>query len=61
MPVYHGDVGAALAKLHTVLQKNAVRATNVRDERHEKKGEKRNRLRSIRWRKRFAHEVRPSG
>ena len=54
-----GDVGSALAKLKNILAVNAVRVTNIRDERHEKKGEKRNRLRSLRWRRRFAHEVRP--
>ncbi|EJF65767.1 hypothetical protein DICSQDRAFT_31675, partial [Dichomitus squalens LYAD-421 SS1] len=52
------DVGSALAKLKAILTINAVRATNIRDERHEKKGEKRNRLKSLRWRRRFAHEVR---
>ncbi|KAI8998727.1 hypothetical protein BD414DRAFT_475900 [Trametes punicea] len=52
------DVPTALAKLRAILTINAVRQTNLRDERHEKKGEKRNRLRSMRWRRRFAHEVR---
>ena len=57
--VYDGDVHTALARLRGILNMNAVRYTNVRDERHEKKGEKRNRLKSLRWRRRFAHEVRP--
>ncbi|KAI0781036.1 hypothetical protein BD413DRAFT_18659 [Trametes elegans] len=52
------DVSRALTKLKRILTVNNVRATSVRDERHEKKGEKRNRLRSLRWRRRFAHEVR---
>ncbi|EIW60480.1 uncharacterized protein TRAVEDRAFT_120749, partial [Trametes versicolor FP-101664 SS1] len=51
-------VGLALTKLKGILTVNAVRHTAVRDERHEKKGEKRNRLKSVRWRRRFAHEVR---
>ncbi|KAI0646956.1 hypothetical protein C8Q79DRAFT_1009113 [Trametes meyenii] len=58
VPVINHEVSLALAKLRGTLQANAVRATNVRDERHEKKGEKRNRLKSLRWRRRFAHEVR---
>ncbi|KAI0807120.1 hypothetical protein C8Q74DRAFT_1362660 [Fomes fomentarius] len=52
------DVGSALAMLKGILAINNVRSSHVRDERHEKKGEKRNRLRSLRWRRRFAHEVR---
>ncbi len=56
MPVVR-DVGSALATLKGILAINNVRASHVRDERHEKKGEKRNRLRSLRWRRRFAHEV----
>ncbi|KAI0374788.1 hypothetical protein BV20DRAFT_1048810 [Pilatotrama ljubarskyi] len=56
--VINHDVSFALTKLKGILAVNAVRQTNVRDERHEKKGEKRNRLKSQRWRRRFAHEVR---
>ncbi|KAI1795970.1 hypothetical protein LXA43DRAFT_1090593 [Ganoderma leucocontextum] len=56
--VFKGDVGTALRHLKTILTANNVRSQNVRDERHEKKGEKRNRLKSLRWRRRFAHEVR---
>ncbi|KAI0748024.1 hypothetical protein C8Q80DRAFT_1270472 [Daedaleopsis nitida] len=56
--VYRGDVGSALSTLKNILNANGVRYSHVRDERHEKKGEKRNRLRSLRWRRRFAHEVR---
>ncbi|OSD01611.1 hypothetical protein PYCCODRAFT_1436218 [Trametes coccinea BRFM310] len=58
VPVIKGQVSVALNKLKGILSINAVRQTNIRDERHEKKGEKRNRLRSLRWRRRFAHEVR---
>ncbi|KAH9901290.1 hypothetical protein C8Q73DRAFT_786671 [Cubamyces lactineus] len=58
VPVINKDVSMALTKLRGILTVNAVRQTSVRDERHEKKGEKRNRLRSLRWRRRFAHEVR---
>ena len=54
-----GDLQSALVRLKGILTVNAVRASHVRDERHEKKGEKRNRLKSLRWRRRFAHEVRP--
>ncbi|CDO70800.1 hypothetical protein BN946_scf184798.g116 [Trametes cinnabarina] len=58
VPVVNNQVSLALNKLKSILAVNAVRQTNIRDERHEKKGEKRNRLRSLRWRRRFAHEVR---
>ncbi|KAI0361990.1 hypothetical protein OH77DRAFT_1515316 [Trametes cingulata] len=58
VPVINHEVSFALTKLKGILAINAVRQTNVRDERHEKKGEKRNRLKSQRWRRRFAHEVR---
>ena len=57
--VYKGDLSSALTTLKGILTINGVRSTHIRDERHEKKGEKRNRLRSVRWRRRFAHEVRP--
>ncbi|KAH9854131.1 hypothetical protein C2E23DRAFT_884238 [Lenzites betulinus] len=56
--VTNNEVAFALMKLKGILTVNAVRHTAVRDERHEKKGEKRNRLKSVRWRRRFAHEVR---
>ncbi|KAI0721673.1 hypothetical protein C8T65DRAFT_630839 [Cerioporus squamosus] len=56
--VVKGDVQSALVKLKGILTINAVRSSHIRDERHEKKGEKRNRLKSQRWRRRFAHEVR---
>ena len=59
MKVERGDVAGALHKLNDILSANGVRSAHIRDERHEKKGEKRNRLKSLRWRRRFAHEVRP--
>ncbi|PIL23902.1 hypothetical protein GSI_13653 [Ganoderma sinense ZZ0214-1] len=58
VPVFKGDIATALRQLKSILTINNVRSQNVRDERHEKKGEKRNRLKSLRWRRRFAHEVR---
>lgn len=56
--VRNGNVGEALARLQTILQRNRVQAEIRATSRHEKKGEKRRRLRSQRWRRRFAHEVR---
>ncbi|GLB34979.1 putative ribosomal protein S21 [Lyophyllum shimeji] len=56
--VHGGNVAEAYARLHSILQRNKVRAQLRRAERHEKKGEKRRRLRSERWRRQFAHEVR---
>lgn len=56
--VRNGNVGEALAQLQTILQRNRVQAEIRATSRHEKKGEKRRRLRSQRWRRRFAHEVR---
>ena len=55
--VRNGNVGEALAQLQTILQRNRVQAEIRATSRHEKKGEKRRRLRSQRWRRRFAHEV----
>ena len=47
----------AYRRLTNILQRNKVRPQLRLAERHEKKGEKRRRLSSERWRKRFAHEV----
>lgn len=47
----------AYQKLHNILQRNKVRPQLKLAERHEKKGEKRRRLSSERWRKQFAHEA----
>ncbi|KAG5643481.1 hypothetical protein DXG03_000869 [Asterophora parasitica] len=56
--VLGGNVADAYARLNSILQRNKVRAQLRRAERHEKKGEKRRRLESERWRRQFAHEVR---
>lgn len=58
IPVIKGDVNTAYSKLNTRLKQNRVRYELRMQERHEKKGDKRRRLRSERWRRRFAHEVR---
>jgi len=51
-------VAEAWSKLTSRLKRNNVYADFKRNERHEKKGVKRRRLESERWRRRFAHEVR---
>ncbi|KAF9464675.1 hypothetical protein BDZ94DRAFT_1307667 [Collybia nuda] len=56
--VMDGNVGDAYQRLNQILSRNKVRAQLRRAERHEKKGEKRRRLSSERWRRQFAHEVR---
>ncbi|KAI0318950.1 hypothetical protein OF83DRAFT_1113092 [Amylostereum chailletii] len=53
-----GNVAEALGNLTTVLRRNRVFVELRATERHEKKGEKRRRLSSQRWRRQFAHEVR---
>ncbi|KAI0934396.1 hypothetical protein AcV5_006249 [Taiwanofungus camphoratus] len=56
--VYNKDVAAAFAKLRrTIIQNGVVKELRLA-ERHEKKGDKRRRLKSERWRRRFAYEVR---
>lgn len=52
-----GGAASALHKLQALLRRNNVIAEYRSQERHEKKGEKRRRLESVRWRRRFAHEV----
>lgn len=52
------EIGGAFSKLQAILRTNNVIAELRRTERHEKKGVKRRRLRSERWRRRFAHEAR---
>jgi ribosomal protein S21 len=55
--VKNGNVAEALNTLQYTLQRNKV-VTELRlTARHEKKGYKRRRLSSERWRRRFAHEV----
>ncbi|KAI0006012.1 hypothetical protein BJV74DRAFT_13670 [Russula compacta] len=56
--VKNGNVADALNKLQYTLQRNRVVSELRLAARHEKKGYKRRRLSSERWRKRFAHEVR---
>jgi ribosomal protein S21 len=51
-------VANAYRKLSSVISRNNVRKELRMGERHEKKGPKRRRLSSERWRRRFAHEVR---
>lgn len=51
-------LAAALKSLNDVLMRNRVRQQVRSSERHEKKGVKRRRLQSERWRKQFANEVR---
>jgi ribosomal protein S21 len=55
--VKNGNVADALNKLQYTLQRNRVVPELRLAARHEKKGYKRRRLSSQRWRKRFAHEV----
>ncbi|KAH7930799.1 hypothetical protein BV22DRAFT_999853 [Leucogyrophana mollusca] len=54
----NGDLGEAFARLQSRLRRNRVTADLRVQSRHEKKGVKRRRLRSERWRKQFANEVR---
>ncbi|TFY72692.1 hypothetical protein EVG20_g290 [Dentipellis fragilis] len=56
--VRNGAVTEALRRLQTTLSRNRVQQELRATARHEKKGVKRRRLRSQRWRRRFAHEVR---
>ncbi|KAI0054045.1 hypothetical protein FA95DRAFT_1551843 [Auriscalpium vulgare] len=56
--VRNGDIAHALDVLQGTLAKNNVFAELKRAARHEKKGYKRRRLSSERWRRRFAEEVR---
>lgn len=58
MKVINGNVAEAYRKLEIILNKNKVKYELKRAERHEKKGVKRRRLSSERWRKQFANEVR---
>ncbi|KZV71655.1 hypothetical protein PENSPDRAFT_664281 [Peniophora sp. CONT] len=55
--VQRQDLATALRRLNTILFENRVHAERVRNLRHEKKGYKRRRLASERWRRRFAHEA----
>jgi len=52
-----GDLGEAFRRLQTRLRRNRVVQEVSRQRRHEKKGVKRRRLSSERWRRVFANEV----
>lgn len=52
------SLAATFKHLDQILQRNKVRQQLRLTERHEKKGYKRRRLSSERWRKQFANEVR---
>lgn len=54
----NGDLGEAFRRLQTRLRRNRVVQEVSRQRRHEKKGVKRRRLSSERWRRMFANEVR---
>ncbi|KIJ69439.1 hypothetical protein HYDPIDRAFT_145509, partial [Hydnomerulius pinastri MD-312] len=58
IPVENGNLNYALIKLGRRLKSNNVYRELRLASRHEKKGDKRARLSSERWRKRFADEVR---
>ncbi|KAL0567427.1 hypothetical protein V5O48_014565 [Marasmius crinis-equi] len=58
VPVVDGDIGKSFARLNAILGRNKVHQQLRMSERHEKKGVKRRRLESERWRRLFAHEVR---
>jgi small subunit ribosomal protein MRP21 len=53
-----GGLASALKSLNDILARNRVKQQVRSSERHEKKGVKRRRLQSERWRKQFANEVR---
>jgi hypothetical protein len=57
VPVKNGHIYRSLKSLANRLQTNKVYQTWKYQMRHEKKGVKRRRLRSQRWRRRFADEV----
>ncbi|KLO18584.1 hypothetical protein SCHPADRAFT_993473 [Schizopora paradoxa] len=54
--VNDGDIGNAFRRLDAIMGRNNVWA-ELRKTRHERKGEKRRRLESERWRRRFKEEV----
>ncbi|KAJ3883436.1 hypothetical protein F5051DRAFT_391466 [Lentinula edodes] len=56
--VVDGNLADAFRRLDMILARNKVRKQLKLAERHEKKGPKRRRLESERWRRLFAHEVR---
>lgn len=58
MDVIDGDVASAAKKLDGVLNNNNVGRDWATNRRHKPKGEERRKLISMRWRRRFKHEVR---
>ncbi|KAJ3779340.1 hypothetical protein FB446DRAFT_710534 [Lentinula raphanica] len=56
--IVDGDLADGFRRLDTILARNKVRKQLKLAERHEKKGPKRRRLESERWRRLFAQEVR---
>lgn len=56
--VVDGNIHESFRRLNTILSRNKVVKQLRMTERHEKKGVKRRRLESERWRRLFAHEVR---
>ena len=54
----HGDIADATRKLDRIMMENNVWRELRLTQRHEKKGAKRRRLSSERWRTRFKDEVR---
>jgi len=52
------DLTVAWNKLHRILRANNVKKELAERQRYEKPGDKRRRLKSERWRRRFAQEVR---
>ncbi|KAH9842814.1 uncharacterized protein C8Q71DRAFT_734684 [Rhodofomes roseus] len=56
--VFNGDVASAFGRLARIVKNNRMFLELRQYERHERRGAKRSRLKSERWRRRFAHEVR---
>ena len=57
MKVFGGNVADAYNRLEKILRRNRIKRAIKLTERHEKRGVKRRRLESERWRRRFANEV----
>ncbi|EJD05894.1 uncharacterized protein FOMMEDRAFT_139209 [Fomitiporia mediterranea MF3/22] len=55
--VHNGDVAGAARMLDKILARNSVARDWFTNRRHKQKGELRRRMKSIRWRRRFKHEV----
>ncbi|KZV86560.1 hypothetical protein EXIGLDRAFT_572344, partial [Exidia glandulosa HHB12029] len=56
--VVNGNIALAYGSLRAILKRNNVESELRRAARHEKKGYKRRRLRSERWRRLFADQAR---